>query len=243
MRLNQPQSANDLVNTIKSQEFTKEPIKPHFQRQTIFTKRQLWHIFLKEFRVVHGVGFIQTEENIKNVEVLFYYFLQDDAFFECSNLRAEISKPSFNKGLMIVGAYGIGKTAYLKVFEKIFKTYPDFRFRGFGVKDLVREYEACKTPVEKTHFIQQKVRPGLFLDDIASERVANNFGKCDVVEEILFSQHEKGYKTYVTCNHTNSQNNVEQSVMDIGKRYDGRIHDRFYQMFNIIEFSGKSMRR
>lgn len=239
MRLDQPQTCCDIIGTFKEQKIiNKKPIA----MQSVFSKQQLWHIFLYEFRQMYGVDFIESEENINNVKPLFLYFLKDEEFFKCSNLVSDLSKPSFEKGLMIVGGYGIGKTAYFKVFEKIFKTYLALRFTGFSAKELVVNYEECKAS-DKSYMLKQIARPKLLIDDINSERIASNYGKCDVIGEILFIQNEKNYKTFVTCNHTNPENNIEQTLIDLGKRYDGRLLDRFFKMFNIIGFTGKSKRR
>lgn len=243
MRLNQTHTSNDIINLIKNPNINNDCQKKIKTTQEIFTKKQLWNIFLYEFKLMFGVSFIDTEQNTNNIKALFYYFLDDDAFFTCNNVKTDISKPSFKKGLMVVGGYGIGKTAYFKVFEKIFKSHSSLRFTSFGAKELVNKYEVCLTSVDKSYMINQTVRPGLSIDDINSERTANNFGKCEVIEEILFMQNEKKYRTFVTCNHTNPENNIEQTLLDLGKRYGGRSHDRFFEMFNIIEFTGKSMRR
>ena len=41
----------------------------------------------------------------------------------------------------------------------------------------------------------------------------------------------------------NESHIIEQTLIDLGKRYDGRLLDRFFKMFNIIGFTGKSKRR
>lgn len=198
---------------------------------------------LYEFRKMYGQDFIRSRENLDNISVLFFYFLKDKKFFECKNLKSGLSRPSFTKGLMIIGGYGVGKTAYFKIFEKLFYKHAMHKFKGFGAKELVSKYEACVIPSDKPYMLNNIVKPNLFIDDVGSEKIASNYGNCDVIEEILFNQNEKKHKTYICCNYTNTENNIEQTLIDLAERYGGRMHDRFYKMFNIICFTGKSLRR
>lgn len=243
MRLNQTQKIEELVGNLKKQRVNPDCSKLEILSKQIFTKKELWNEFVIEFEEEFGVKFSESPENLNNIKVLFFYFLKDCLFFKCDNLMSELSIPSFKKGLMIVGSYGIGKTAYLRVFEKIFKKHRALRFRGYSAKDLVKEYEASLIPFDRAYMLDNVIRPRLFIDDINSERVASNYGNCDVIEEILFKQNERKYVSYVTCNHTNPDNNIKLTLTDLGKRYGGRLHDRFFEMFNIIVFTGKSMRR
>jgi DNA replication protein DnaC len=54
----------------------------------------------------------------------------------------------------------------------------------------------------------------------------------------------RGKLTHATANYkVGSENNVEKTIEFIGERYDSRVYDRIFEMFNIVIFSGKSMRR
>ena len=174
--------------------------------------------------------------------MLFYYFLGDKKFLNCENLKSQLSNPSFSKGLLVIGGFGVGKSSYFKILELVFKKYRIYRFKGFGAKELVSKYEACSSSFDKIYMLNNVARPNLFIDDVGSEKIASNYGNCDVIEEILFNQNEKKYKTYINCNYTNKENSIEQTLIDLAERYGGRMYDRLFEMFNIIEFTGKSMR-
>ena len=206
-------------------------------------KEDLWNDFNAMFRKMYKKGFTQNDQTLANLKTLFYYFLRDDKFFVQENIHANLSVPSFDKGLLIVGSYGVGKTAYLKVFEKIFYSNPHLRFRGFNTKSIVSDYELCNTPLDKKLLKNKMMRKLLFIDDLNAERVANNYGKVELMEEILSERYANNLKTIVTCNYTNKNRSVEETLSDFSKRYGGRLHDRIFEMFNIIEFKGKSMRR
>src|SRR5690606_24290849 len=85
-----------------------------------YTKDQLWKLFISKFELLHGKKIKITDQFIENIKPIFLYFLKDQDFFKCKNLRDDITTPSFNKGFLIMGGYGVGKTDFFKVFENIF---------------------------------------------------------------------------------------------------------------------------
>lgn len=242
IRIGETQKTGQLLN----QMFKKEKIqssKHVIKQMNEISKEKLWKIFTKTFYEMFGKEFQKDEAALKNLKVLFYYFLRDEKFFECENLRTDITKPSFGKGLLIIGGYGLGKSDYFKVFEKVFQNYPSLRFRFYTAKGLVRKYERCQTPLDKDCFFKDVERKLMFIDDISSERLASNYGKIDVIEEVIVLRYDKKLITFTSCNYSNTDKCVNQTLHDLGLRYDGRIYDRFHEIFNIIEFKGLSYRR
>jgi DNA replication protein DnaC len=232
---------NQLVNEI----FKDKKNSKHqnlIKRVIQFLKNEMWKMFLQTFREKYGYDFIRNEETLENIKILFFYFLQDEEFFKCENLRSDITKPSFKKGLLIIGGYGLGKTDYFSVFEQIFKYNLDLRFKCYAAKSLVLKYEHCASAAEKDYFFKDVSRPKMFIDDIASERFASNYGKVDVIKDVLSNRYDKKLLTYASCNYTNSDQCAKKTLEDIGLRYGPRIYDRFFEMFNIIEFKGSSLR-
>lgn len=208
----------------------------------VYRKNQLWQMFLKEFETKFSKSLVKNENQVENLKVLFYYFLQDEAFYLCKNLRSDISKPSFQKGLLVMGGCGVGKTAYFKIFESVFSKDPQNRFKYYGAKELVRNYELCQTPLDKDYFFKDFTRKNIFLDDIGSEKEASNFGKVDIIQEVLYLRYEKKLKVYASCNYSSSDMSAEETLKELGKKYGERIYDRFFELFNIIEFNGRSYR-
>jgi DNA replication protein DnaC len=231
-------------NQLVSQVFNEKKIvhKKVIKLTNKYSKNEIWRMFVNTFYKKYGYDFIQSEEIIKNIKILFYYFLQDEEFFKCENLRSDITQPSFKKGLLIIGGYGLGKTDYFSVFEEIFKYNSDLRFKCYPAKSLVLKYEHCTSAIEKDYFFKDVSRPKMFIDDIGSERLASNYGKVDVVKDVLSNRYDKKLFTYASCNYTNGDLCAKKTLEDIGLRYGPRIYDRFFEMFNVIEFKGKSLR-
>ncbi|OIQ22174.1 MAG: hypothetical protein BM557_02020 [Flavobacterium sp. MedPE-SWcel] len=90
-----------------------------------------------------------------------------------------------------------------------------------------------------------------YFDDLKTERIASNYGKVNIFKELLEERYnrvdpktKKRLKTFVTCNFKEGfEDNLEKAVDEFGEKYGSRVWDRMFEMFNIIEFKGKSFRR
>lgn len=241
LRIGEIQTISQLIDQVPK---NKRPEKPQniINELNKFSKDQMWQKFVETFYAMYSKEFIQDERIINNLKVIFFYFLKDENFFECDNLRGDIIKPSFEKGLLIIGGYGVGKTDYFKVFEKVFEEFNNYRFKFYSSKELVNKYEFCQTPFDKDYFFKDISRKRMFIDDISSERIASNFGKIDIIEEVLSIRYDKRLVTYASCNFSDESFSSQKTLEDLGVRYGPRMYDRFYEMVNIIEFTEKSYR-
>ncbi|TYB79166.1 P-loop NTPase family protein [Bizionia myxarmorum] len=243
MRHSQPQSIGKITRTICTPKVETGKTSPEKQVKPIFVKQELWNRFCSEFQKLYGKPLIKTKEILGNLEVLFHYFLKDPAFFKCKNLITTLNEPSFDKGLLIIGDVGVGKTDNMKCFENIFQPINSFRFKSYNAKSLVREYEKCASPMDKDYFFKDKDRKQIFIDDIGSENNASNYGLFDVIGNIISDRYDKNQVTYITTNFATSANSVEETLSALGEKYGHRVYDRLFEMFNIVTFTGQSLRK
>lgn len=203
----------------------------------------LWNVLKTNFLSVHGKEFVKDEFTSKNLAPLIYYFAKDERFFECENL-SKISTPSFDKGILIVGTFGNGKTATMRVFEKIFRTTKGMSFKGYTANEVVTMFEKCNDELSKEDF-NKKVNVGQrYFDDIKTERIASNYGKVNIFKDIFETRYNSKLKTYITCNYKDGfEGNVEAALEEFGEKYGARVYDRLFEMFNVIEFKGLSFRK
>lgn len=208
------------------------------------TASKLWQLFKTNFEEVNSKPFVKIDGiTIKNLEPLIYYFSRDKKFFECENL-SRLSEPSFEKGLLIVGNFGNGKTSTMKVFEKIFKGIPGIGFKGFSANESVAMFEKCSNDTDRNEFEKMMWRGTRYFDDLKTERIASNFGKVNIFKEIIEERYNRTLKTYVTCNFKKDYpNDLNAALDEFEEKYDSRVYDRLFEMFNIIEFKGKSFRK
>jgi len=226
-------SKNYIANMLSQKE--EKPFKT--------TALLLGNVFKTTFVSVHGKEFVKDEFTTNNILPLVYYFAKDLRFFECENL-SKSSNPSFDKGILIVGTFGNGKTAAMRVFEQIFRTIKGMSFKGYTANEVVTMFEKCNDEISKEDF-NKKVNSGQrYFDDIKTERIASNYGKVNIFKDIFETRYNSKLKTFITCNYKEGfEGNVEVALEEFGEKYGGRVYDRLFEMFNVIEFKGKSFRK
>ena len=213
-----------------------------------FTKKELWNTFLKTFKELHGKEFIYDDEILENIKPIMYYFLKDENFFFCKNLSG-LSEPSFDKGILLIGNFGNGKTAVMATFEKIFKGIKSKTFKGYSTNEVVNLFEKINPTsneqvITRPEFDKMMNTGNRYFDDVKTERHASNFGKMNLMKDILEVREKNNLLTHITCNFKDGfENDIEAGLDEFEEKYGSRLYDRIFKMFNIIEFKGKSFRR
>jgi hypothetical protein len=236
-------------------------------------KKTIYKNFLIAYKYLNGVDFIVNEESIRNIEPIIKYFAFDKTFFDAENSVKQVGNktliPSFNKGLLIIGNVGNGKTSVMKAMQFMIDYYFQkaidekwntsgdwslLRFKFKTTESLVTEYEFLKSGQEKEIFFSKYSKGNLFLDDLKREKDASNFGITNVVKAIVEKRYnnQKQYadekvskiRTFGTMNfHEKHPDNIDLAIQEAGLKYGSHIYDRFFEICNIIEFKGKSFRK
>ncbi len=230
----------------KTDQYFEEIRKPVVEKPFKITNKAIYLKFLKVFKQREGVEFIKEKKALKTLKTLILYFNRDKKFFNCdikTKFKNKTCEPSFDKGLLIIGGFGVGKSAMMLTFEEMFLFTP-YIFRGYTANNIVSLYENCENANEKRDFwLRMKVKTAYY-DDVKTERIASNYGKANIFKDILEKRYISDLKTHITCNYkVDTKNDLEQGLLEFGEKYGGRIYDRLFEMFNIIEFEGKSFRK
>jgi DNA replication protein DnaC len=236
----------------KSKKYLQSLVDKDFSAPELnFTAEQLYKAYAKVFHQIIGKEFPKEDkESLDNILPLIFYFSKDERFFSGERLH-KISNPSFKKGLLIIGNYGNGKTTAMFILEKIFKGISGKTFKGYTTNDIVVMYEACDNDSKILEFDKTMKAGNRYFDDLCSERHASRFGKVNVMKEVLENRYikmkddqENPIKTFCTMNFDEEYpNDIEKAIEYIGTKYGSRIYDRVFEMFNVVEFKGKSFRR
>lgn len=250
-----------ITSASKPEKEKKEPVPG-----LVPDKKTIWKGFLQAFELSEKKPFVQNPDTLANLEPVIKYFARDPEFFKCLNLVKSFNgkqlENSFEKGILIVGDYGNGKTTIMTCLETLFrqnykiavrdgwdsqKAWNSLRFKGIKSHDLVTDFEILdpkKAEHTKEAFYRKYSGFRYYFDDLKKEKTASNFGKTEIVREILEKRYDAKAKTFGTCNYQEGMSgNLEQAIYEFGDRYGGHIYDRIFEMFNIIEFRGKSFRR
>jgi DNA replication protein DnaC len=154
-----------------------------------------------------------------------------------------------NKGLVIAGDVGVGKSISFRVMNAIFGNKKPFyrvpcrqiadEFSDKGSKSL-RKY-GSESYERATFGTFHKAKPiTWYFDDLGLEEnnVKNYGNNSNVMAEILLSRYdgfiEHGMKTFATTN---------LDIKQIEERYGIRVRDRMREMFNWIVIKGVSKRK
>lgn len=161
-----------------------------------------------------------------------------------------------DKGLCIIGNYGIGKTSLIEVVtnyvfnsnnykvtdikgkEHILRTYQG-GYSGMNLRAAheIKDAKEGKGKIEYRELIESK---RITIDDIFSED--KSYGQ-ETLKDFLEQRYTLGLKTSLIMNYSDNDYNLQKTLENYGTRYGGRLMDRFFEMFNLVEFKGTSKRK
>lgn len=235
--------------------------------------KNLYHGFIQAFEVLNGIKFELTEDSVLNIEAVVKYFAADESFFDCKRLIKKIDdrelNPSFKKGILIVGDFGNGKSSIMQTFEYMINhnykialekkwhnvnQWKLLRFKFRSCRGISSEYEFLSKDDSKQGFLNKYSVFDYCFDDITKEQIASNYGLKNVIQIILENRYDDIFirikeekrinRTHGTINyHKEHPGNLKIAIQSLGLKYEPHMYDRALQMFNIIEFKGKSFRK
>lgn len=200
--------------------------------------------YIQLFKKVTGNDYNQNKEYMDRLKTIGYYILGDQRFFNSPLLNSTLTKPSLSKGLLIIGDYGVGKTALLQVFSEFVRLYSNKRFTFHTVLDLVSEFEGLTRSEDRKEFYTKYCNGRRIFDDATTEKDASNYGKSNLLKDILEVRSEIKFPTIMSCNYDDLHpKDIDKALDMLQERYGSRVFDRLFSMFNFIEFNGKSLRK
>lgn len=237
----------------------EEPVLPELKPIDV---EDFYNVFKSAFNFFNGKEFDEHAnqgEGKMLAKTLCLYFLNRKSFLK-SPLLNKKSAPSLEKGIMIIGDYGTGKTSIMKTFHDMIsysKNNPigvkdiegtnQFLGRysiGFGyhtANDVVKTFESINNPEEKQIFWRKMTSGTKYFDDVMTEATASNYGKIEVFKDIFEMRYMNSAKTLISLNY--SGNSVDSTLDEVTNKYGPRVYDRIFEMFNIIELKGESLRK
>lgn len=176
--------------------------------------------------------------------LLCFYFSNDRAFVDYAD-HLGLKGASLDKGLLLGGMIGVGKTWMMKLFSKnqrqVFtvktaKSIAD-TFQSEGEESIRNLIECPKLPVnDAQNFFHPTL--GICIDDIGTEELKNHYGnRKNVVGDLIelrYANGNVGRFMHMTTNLTMSQ---------VKEFYGDRVGSRLRETMNIIELKGDDRRK
>lgn len=223
------------------------PIQQKFERKPLLHQRnsakQLYETFKETFKRLNGKEFIENYESKNFIYTLIYYFTKQSNFYKSPLLFNFLgTEARLEKGLIIVGGFGCGKSSILKTFQEMVKNDKVHNLKFITSIQAVNEYEA--TDQENLHDFNNRIEKGnLIIDDLLAEKTASRYGKKELFENVLFQRCEnQKATTIITMNFDSELPNDMEFALEKLSRYGGRVFDRILGGFNFIQLDGKSFR-
>ncbi|MBP6759806.1 MAG: ATPase [Flavobacterium sp.] len=175
---------------------------------------------------LYGTHFKILESDYPIIYKLIAYFLKDEATCYQYNIN-------LNKGILLSGPIGCGKTSlmnlmkYLTPTEHKFSVKPcrdiSFEFIQDGY-EIIHKYSKGK--------LYQSEPKTICFDDLGTENNLKYYGnECNVMAEILLSRYDiyisKSIQTHITTN---------LSASEIEAHYGNRVRSRMRAMFNLVAY-------
>ena len=224
----------------KREVIQRDPVK--------LTKEVLWKKFSNAYRENEGVSYSKLPEHVENIKPLIYYFIGDkENFKRCKNVSL-VSQPSLEKGLLIIGGYGNGKSSTMNALDSALRK-SNITFKGYSANEVVKMYETCGADPQqnirdKDEFWKTMLSGVKYFDDVLTERIANNYGKINLFNDIIQERYKRKLRTYISCNFKDEfPEDVSEGLAQFGEKYSSQVYDRLFEMFNVVVFKGKSFRK
>lgn len=187
------------------------------------TAESVYEIFKSQYEV--------DDDNDYVVSNLCYYFTNDPRF-----------SGDLNKGLLLFGGVGIGKTTLMHFFKR----NPKASFKVVSCRDIESDFSSegeksvrnCSynIAISENEFMQKEI--GFCFDDLGTEANAKFYGKeKNVMAEILLNR----YDNRIPFTYTHITTNLSHA--EVKEQYGIRVYDRMKEMLNIIIFPSDSKSR
>ncbi len=197
------------------------------------TPEQMFEVFkIRANQIINGV-FIIDQDNVLIIKKLCLYFTKSP---DCEKYGIDL-----NKGIMLAGGLGTGKTTIMKAFtlnqrqsyvmKKCRHIGYDFAENGFKI---IKHFDYIETCPENMY---GQTEIGICFDDLGTEEERKHWGNnINAMAEILQNRYDTipNYQTHITTNLNANQ---------IEEIYGQRVRSRTREVFNLLSFEINSIDR
>ncbi|OOG75468.1 ATPase [Flavobacterium sp. A45] len=170
---------------------------------------------------LYGKHFKIIENDHPIIYKLIAYFLKDEQ--TCFQFNIDL-----NKGIMLSGPVGCGKTSLMNLMKHLTPTAHKYSVKP--CRDI--SFEFIKEGYEIIHKYSNSAPKTICFDDLGTENNLKYFGnECNVMAEIMLSRYDlfitRKLQTHITTN---------LSASEIEQTYGNRVRSRLRSTLNLIAF-------
>lgn len=193
----------------------------------------------KDYILDFGLKMYGEDFSLRDAELLAIYKKVYDYFLKRDKNKCK-------KGILVIGGLGVGKSAMMKIMQRIFKdTNSRFKWvNAYDLKDLSEVY----TTSQIKEMYGYDLKMDLYIDDIGISVDVKRYGNTvNIITEMLMERYDlfisSGYKTHLSSNLLTSITNDVHNTPTLKSVYGARILDRIKEMTEVIKFKGESQRK
>lgn len=185
-------------------------------------------------------GFVVDQRNVKLLSEIYTWVW---ARFG----RMEPGKLNPNKGLLLWGEIGTGKTTLIKGLQKYMAAINQLAC-GYNNRSICIEIKsaaeislryAADGMKALERWTDWEQAGHLAIDEIGREEISTHFGTtCNIIQTLLQLRYEQRHTIL-----THGTTNIDMSTDQFSNRYGSYIYDRVKEMFNVIRVGGDSRRK
>lgn len=229
-----------------------------------------YDLFKSSYQIVNKKTFdesLNNSESRKLARTLIAYFLRKKAFVESPILNLK-STPSLDKGILMIGGLGIGKTSIMETLYKIFfhsqnegitvldkegtEQYLgryNILFNFYTANEVIKDFKGISRNDRKSDeeyywnlFWKRHIYGFNYYDDIMTERTLRDFGETvELFKDIFEERYSKKTRSIISINYVGDS--VDSTLEAFAAKYGERLYDRLFEQYNIIELKGESLRK
>lgn len=196
------------------------------QIQTLYNYLEIIHKLEAKGRELYGSHFKINETDYPIIYKLIAYFLRDETTCYQYNIN-------LNKGILLSGPIGCGKTTLMNLMNYLAPTEHKFSVkpcRDISFEFIKEGYETIQQYSKgKSNYVGSRA---ICFDDLGTENNLKYFGnECNVMAEIILSRYDlfisKKLSTHITTN---------LAASEIESNYGNRVRSRLRELCNLIAF-------
>lgn len=215
--------ANSNKNRLKEQkkELQEEKQRRIKEREALVKKcdaKYFWRLMKWNCEKI-GKRFEQDSDNINLIKTVCFFLSRDQRF-----------EYDLNKGLLIRGISGLGKTF-------LFELVRDNELNPVKIVSMIEISEEIKS--EGEYNLELNNEKIIYLDDVGTEEAIINYYGTKISWFKDFIEKEYQYKN----SFKNLVISTNLSFQQVEEKYGFRVRSRMKEMFNVIDVKGKDRRR